>query len=386
MDNISLSKPDITQLERDAVLDVLDGSSRLSLGPKIEEFETKFANYIGTRHAVAVNSGTSALHLCVLSLNLKAGDEVITTPFSFIASSNCLLYENCTPVFVDIDPHTLNMDTSQIEALITEKTKAILPVHVFGLPCNMDEIFRLAEKYNLRIIEDACEAIGATFNNKKVGGLGDCGVFGFYPNKQMTTAEGGIITTNNDEMADLCRSLRNQGRDNNRSWLVHQRLGYNYRISDIQCALGTVQLSRIDELLEKRKKVADLYNSYLKDFPRVILPGSMTKTEKSWFVYVIRLEDNFSNEQRDQILSHLREQRIECSNYFPPIHLQPFYVEKFGYKSGDYPVTEKICERTVALPFYGDLSENDVSYITDNLKQAVETQLTSFPTKTTSGG
>jgi len=375
MKEISLSKPDITGLERDAVLAVLK-TNQLSLGPKIEEFETKMARFIGTKHAIAVNSGTSALHLSVIALGLKEGDEVITTPFSFIASANCLLYEKCTPVFVDIDPCTLNLDTRQIEAKITNRTKAILPVHVFGLPCNMDEICQLSEKHNLRIIEDSCEAIGATFNGKKVGGIGDCGVFGFYPNKQMTTGEGGMIVTNNDEVADLARSLRNQGRDSHSSWLAHQRLGYNYRISDIQSALGIAQLERIEELLEKREKVAKFYNDLFKNIPNINLLQNTPKAKKSWFVYVLHLGESFSKEQRDQILANLKKRKIACSNYFPPIHLQPFYIERFGYKPGDFPVTESICERTIALPFHGGLSKEEIVYIADNFKQVLEPSAT----------
>jgi perosamine synthetase len=371
MDNIPLSRPDITDKERNAVLDVLN-THQLSLGSKVPEFESKMADYIGSRYAIAVNSGTSALHLCVKSLDIKDGDEVITTPFSFISSANCMLYERAKPVFVDIDPKTLNIDVAKIETQITEKTKAILPAHIFGLPCNMEKIFQLADKYGLRIIEDACEAIGATIGGNKVGNLGDCGVFAFYPNKQMTTGEGGMIVTDSEEIATLCRSFRNQGRDQGMEWLAHSRLGFNYRLSDIQCALGIIQLDRIEELLSKRAWVAKMYNNLLRDIPGVNGLEDFSETKRSWFVYVALLDEEYSVEQRKQILVGLRSRGIACNNYFPPIHLQPFYVDQFGYQSGDFPVTERICERTIALPFFSEMAESEIEYVVKSLKQEMD--------------
>ncbi|MEJ2637000.1 MAG: DegT/DnrJ/EryC1/StrS aminotransferase family protein, partial [Calditrichia bacterium] len=261
---IPLSRPDITGLEIDAILDVLK-TPHLSLGPRLPEFERMVADYAGARYGIAVNSGTSGLHLCIKSLGIGPGDEVITTPFSFIATSNCILFENATPVFADIEADSFNIDWRQIEEIITGRTRAILPVHVFGVPANMPAIQRVAKKYGLKVIEDAAEALGAEMDGQKVGNLGDCGVFAFYPNKQITTGEGGIILTDSEEIDYLCRSLRNQGRGNNGQWLQHERLGYNYRLSDINCALGIAQMQRIEEILEKRRQVAVWYETELND-------------------------------------------------------------------------------------------------------------------------
>jgi len=370
--SIPLSCPDITDLERKAVIEVLD-TRHLSLGPKVTEFEAKFADYIGTQHAVAVNSGTSGLHLCVKALGLTEGDEVITTPFSFVASANCLLYERAVPKFVDIDPLTLNLDVRQIESRITNKTKAILPVHVFGQPCDMDGILQIAKRYNLRIIEDACEAIGAVYKGKKTGAIGDCGVFAFYPNKQMTTGEGGIIVTDDENIAVLCRNLRNQGRSPGEQWLVHELLGYNYRLSDILCALGIAQLQRIENLLTKRAIVAGIYNHHLKNVQGITSPDHQTDgTARSWFVYVVLLDKSFNRKQRDQILQSLQRRNIGCSNYFPPVHLQPFYRTNFGYKEHDFPVTEGVSERTIALPFYGNLKKDEILFVVEEFINALD--------------
>jgi len=368
---IPISSPDITDLERQLVLEVMN-TGLLSRGPKLLEFEEMLARYVGARHAIAVSSGTSALHLCVKALGIGEGDEVITTPFSFVASANCLLYEHAVPVFVDVDPVTFNLDVCQVEAKVTARTKAILPVHVFGQPCEMDDLLKVAEKYHLRVIEDACEAIGAVYKNTKVGTFGDCGVFAFYPNKQMTTGEGGAIVTNSDAIAALCRSLRNQGRGSTAAWLSHERLGYNYRMTEMQSALGIAQLRRIDELLSKRENVARVYSRLLQAVKRVHPLGEIRGTTRSWFVYVILLDERFSREQRDDLLERLRLQGIGCSNYFPPIHLQPFYASTFGYRKGDFPVAESISDRTVALPFYGNLTEQDIAYVVRTLRSELE--------------
>lgn len=361
---IPLSGPDITQKEIDAVVAVLK-TPMLSIGPRVEEFEQKFAQYIGVKHAMAVNSGTSALHLCVRALGLSDGDEVITTPFSFVASSNCLLFERATPVFVDIREDTLNLDEDQIEAKITPKTKALLPVHVFGRPANMAAINALAKKYNLRVIEDACEAIGAQLGNQKVGTLSpDCAVFAFYPNKQMTTGEGGMVVTNDDRIAMEVKSMRNQGRDS-MSWLVHNRLGYNYRLSDINCALGIAQLERLEKLLQKREKVVEMYARTLGGIEGIELPPSQIEGIKlSWFVYVIRLKEP---RYRDRMIELLKQDGIGCNIYFPPIHLQPFYVSTFGYKAGDFPVTEKVAASTIALPFFNHLTIQQIEAVAESL-------------------
>jgi|SRR3989338_563571 len=364
---IPLSNPDIIQKDIDAVVSVLR-TPNLSLGPKLPEFEKKFADYIGVKHAVAVNSGTSALHLCIKSLGIKEGDEIITTPFSFIASANCILFERAKPVFVDIREDTLNIDENEIEKSITKKTKAILPVHVFGYPCNMKKIRQVAKKYDLAIIEDACEAIGAEIAGKKVGTFGDAAVFAFYPNKQMTTGEGGMLVTNNDEIAGLAKSMRNQGRDGNAKWLEHNRLGYNYRLSDINCALGIAQLERINDFLAKRDRVADIYNKIFSKASNIILPpDNKGQTKRSWFVYVLRLGGRYSELQRNTIVRNLCEQGISCNVYFPAIHLQPFYRNEFGYKKGDFPIAEKIAAQTIALPFFNKLSKHEISVVAKHI-------------------
>jgi perosamine synthetase len=365
---IPLSNPDITELEINYVTQVLR-TPNLSLGPKLAEFETKIAGFTGVKYAVATNSGTSALHLIIKSLGMKDGDEVITTPFSFISSANCILFERARPVFVDIDPLTLNIDVNRIEEMITAKTRAILAVDVFGYPAEWDELERMAKKHRLRLVEDSCEALGAEYKGKKAGAFGEAAAFAFYPNKQMTTGEGGVITTDNGELAAMCRSLRNQGRTDSDEWLEHQRLGYNYRISDINCALGIAQLERIEELLSKRERVARMYDARLKDWPEVTIPFSSPGVKRSWFVYVIVLADSYSRENRDEILANLRERGIGCSNYFTPIHFQSFYVKLFGFKPGDFPITEHVSARTIALPFYGNLGEAEIDFVVQNLKE-----------------
>jgi perosamine synthetase len=364
---IPLARPDITEHEIQAVVSVLR-TPYLSLGPTLKEFEDKMASYAGVRYAVAVNSGTSALHLIVRALGLSEGDEVITTPFSFVASSNCLLFERVTPVFVDIDPQTLNLDVCQIEPKITERTKAILAVDVFGHPAEWDELERLARKYNLKLIEDSAEAIGAEYKGRKAGSFGNAAVFAFYPNKQMTTGEGGVVLTNDERIAKLCRSLRNQGRGEGSEWLQHERLGYNYRLSDINCALGLAQLERLEEILKKREHVAQMYNERLQGVKGVRIPYVAPHVKISWFVYVIRLGEEYTQADRDRILQGLRARGIGCSNYFSPIHLQPFYRELFGYKPGDFPVTESVAARTIALPFYNNLTEAQIDYVVSHLK------------------
>ena len=365
---IPLSSPDITQKEIDSVVEVLK-TPNLSLGPKLPEFENKFASYIGARRAVAVNSGTSGLHLCVRALEIKDDDEVITTPFSFIASSNCVLFERAKPVFVDIREDTLNIDEEKLTDKISNKTKAIIPVHVFGYPSDMPKIEALAKQRGLSVIEDACEAIGASVGGKKAGTFGDCSVFAFYPNKQMTTGEGGMIVTDNDKIADLAVSMRNQGRDEGMGWLAHNRLGYNYRLSDINCALGIAQLGRIEEILAKRKKVAEYYRQQLGEISELILPPTGNSSlERSWFVYVVRLNDQFSEQQRNELIKLLRGEGIGCNVYFPAIHLQPFYQRQFGFKRGDFPVTEAISDRTIALPFFNKLDPETIGQVVTALK------------------
>ena len=364
---IHLSRPDITEKEIEAVCAVLR-SPDLSLGPKLAEFEDAFAGYIGRKHAVAVNSGTSGLFLCMSAMGIGTADEVVTTPFTFIASATTIMMTSAKPVFVDIDPVSLNIDAARIESAISEKTKAILPVEIFGNPAGIDKVCEIAQKHNLPVIEDSCEALGSVLNGKKVGTFGRMSTFAFYPNKQITTGEGGMILTDDENLADACISLRNQGRDKGGGWLGHKRLGYNYRLSDINCALGIVQLSRIDEIKAKRRQVAKWYQEMLAGDERLIVPAEQDGCEINWFVFVVQLTESFTPAQRDRILQGMTEQGIQVSNYFTPVHLQPFMVEKFGYRKGDFPVAESVSERTIALPFYNNLAKDEVAIVCSKLK------------------
>ncbi|MCK4454160.1 DegT/DnrJ/EryC1/StrS family aminotransferase [Candidatus Parcubacteria bacterium] len=367
---IPLAQPDITNLERKAVLEVLK-TPVLSLGPKLEEFEKKIAKYTGVKYAVGVNSGTSALHLIIRALGIKKGDEVITTPFSFIASANCILFERAKPVFVDIDPLTLNIDPEKIEKKITKRAKAILAIDAFGHPANWAQLEKIAKKHKLFLIEDSAEALGSEYKGKKCGSFGDAGVFAFYPNKQITTAgEGGVVLTNNKKIADLCRSMANQGRRNkDGKWLEHIRLGYNYRMPEICATIGVTQMERLNKILEKRDKVAKMYNKKLKNFSEIKIPYITSNVKISWFVYVVQLQKKYSKKDRDKIIEKMARKGIQCSDYFQSIHLQPFYRKKFGYKPGDFAITESISQRTIALPFYNNLTEKEINYIVKTLKR-----------------
>jgi perosamine synthetase len=324
------------------------------------------------KRAVAVNSGTSGLFLCLRALDIGHNDEVITTPFTFIASATSIMMTGAKPVFVEIDPQTLNMDPAKIEAAITDRTKAILPVDVFGCMAGLDQVCQIAQKHGLPVIEDSCEALGSALNGKMAGSYGTMSVFAFYPNKQITTGEGGVILTNDDALADMCVSLRNQGRGKGGGWLGHERLGYNFRLSDINCALGIVQLSRIDQIIAKRKQVAQWYREILADEKRVNLPAEPQGCDISWFVFVVRLAGSFTLQQRDRILNRMRDNGIQVSNYFPPVHLQPFMLETLGCKPGDFPVTEAVCKSTIALPFYNNLSKDNVKLVCSTLRTALD--------------
>jgi len=371
---IHLSRPDISEKEIEAVCEVLRSPS-LSLGPRLGEFERAFAGYIGTGRAVAVNSGTSGLFLCVLAMGIGEGDEVITTPFTFIASANSIMMAGARPVFVDIDPVSLNIDPAQIESKITGKTKAVLPVEVFGNPAGFDKVCKIAQKHNLPVIEDSCEALGSELNGQKAGTFGTMSVFAFYPNKQITTGEGGVILTDDDDLADMCASLRNQGRGKSGGWLGHERLGYNFRLSDINCALGIVQLSRLDEIKAKRRQVAKWYQEMLAGDDRLIVPAEADNCRISWFVFVVRLAEEFTLEHRNSVLEAMSNSGIEVSNYFPPVHLQPFMVERFDYRRGDFPITESVCGSTIALPFYNNLAKDQVATVCKTLKEILDKNL-----------
>ena len=375
---VPLSRPDITQIEVDAVNSVLR-SPILALGPMAARFENAVAEYIGCRHAVAVNSGTSGLHLLIRAFGIGEGDEVITTPFSFIASSNCILYERARPVFVDVEPETGNIDPNLIEAAITPRTKAILPVDAFGQPARLDEIRAIARRYGLVVIEDACEALGSEYKGIKCGNgnLSDAAVFAFYPNKQITTGEGGMIVTDDERIAALCRSMRNQGRGEAGLWLHHERLGYNYRMDELSAALGVAQMQRLEEIIAKRARVAAMYNEYLARIPGVKLPYIAPEvTRMSWFVYVIRVGfDEPTPERqeafRDRVMRKLQAAGIGCRPYFTPIHLQPFYQKEFGYRGGEYPVTELLGRTSIAIPFHNNLTREEVAYVAEVLEGAV---------------
>jgi perosamine synthetase len=375
--NIPLSNPDVTDLERNAVLAVLS-TPYLSLGPKLPEFEEVMAHYTGVRCAVAMSSGTAVLHSIVKALEIGDGDYVLTTPFSFISTSNCLLFEGAEPIFVDIDESTYNITPEQVENVYLslpadkrQKVKAIIYVDVFGVPGDGAGFEVLGKKYGLRLIDDSAEALGSASKGRRCGSFGDAGLFAFYPNKQITTGEGGVLLTNDPWLAGRAQSLRNQGRDPDAGWLQHARLGYNYRISDINCALGLAQMQRIAEILGKRRRVKESYDAQFQDlFARGILipqevPGDCFLSP---FVYVLRLADRFDKAHRESLLHHLRNRGIGCSNYFTPIHLQPHY-RALGWKPGDMPVTEKIAERTVALPFFNNLTGKQITSIVKTVNE-----------------
>jgi perosamine synthetase len=370
---IPLSQPDITQAEIDAVADVMR-SGTLSIGPRLVAFENKVAAVCKRRYAIGVSSGTVGLHAAMIAAGIGPGDEVITTPFSFVASANCILYVGAKPVFVDIDTKTLNMDVTKVEAAITPKTKAIVAVESFGHPGGMLEIEQIARRNELVLIEDSCEGFGGFCGDRPIGGFGRASVFGFYPNKQITTGEGGMIVTDDDRFADTCRALRNQGREG-MAWLAHQRLGYNWRLSEIQAAIGSVQCDRLEEILDKRRRVARGYMQRLLDHPHLILPTITDNDHMSWFVFVVRLSDLFGPTDRDEIIKGLRAAGVGTNNYFPPIHLQPYIAGEFGYKAGDFPRCEYVAARTLALPFFGGLTDDQIDRVVDVLNTQIEKTL-----------
>ncbi|WP_348268839.1 DegT/DnrJ/EryC1/StrS family aminotransferase [Edaphobacter paludis] len=366
---IPLSSPDITQSEIEAVTAVLR-TSRLSLGPQMEAFEDVLGEYVGVPHAIAVSSGTAGLHLCIKALGIGEGDEVIVPSFTFIAAANAIRYERAQPVFVDIDAESLNMSPSCIEQVITPKTRAILVVHTFGRPAEMAAIMDIASRHHLLVIEDACEAIGATYQGRKAGSFGDAAVFAFYPNKQITTGEGGMVVTRQPELAMHIRALRNQGRYDSVDWLQHAEVGYNYRLSEINCALGLAQLKRIEPILQQRERVAREYQKALANISGLILPATdIPDIRISWFVYVVRLDDSFTEKDRDSIVATLTGVGIGCGRYFAPIHLQPSYAAWRNIAS--LPVTEAQASRTIALPFFNRITEDEIAQVRDTLRNAL---------------
>lgn len=386
---IPMSSPDLTEAERQAVSAVLQ-TPYLSMGREIEAFEAAICTFTGSRYAIGVNSGTAGLHLCVRAAGITEGDIVITTPFSFVSSTNVLLFERAVPVFVDVEATTGNIDVGQMTQAVEDITsgstaakkwlprnvipngarlKALLVVDVFGQPSDMDPILEIAEKHNLKVIEDSCEALGAEYKGRKAGMLGDFGVFGFYPNKQITTGEGGVIITSDDQAASIILALRNQGRAPGDTWLEHTYLGYNYRLDEMSAALGRVQLTRLDEMLAKRSQVATWYENRLFEIPEVETPQVEKSTSRmSWFVYVIRLTPTVD---RDYVVSELEKRGIPARPYFAPIHLQRYMVEQFGYKEGDYPVTEDLGCRSLALPFSGVMKETQVDFVCSAIREII---------------
>jgi perosamine synthetase len=362
--NIPLSEPDITEAEIEEVVSVLR-STRLSLGPKMEEFEASVSSYIGQPFGVAVSSGTAGLHLCIRALGVGPGDEVIVPSFTFIAAANAIQYEGATPIFVDIDPQSLNLDPARVEEAITARTRAIVVVHTFGVPAEMDDLLDIAERHHLRIIEDACEAIGAEYDGRRVGAFGDAAVFAFYPNKQITTGEGGMVVTRDQHLATEIRAMRNHGRYDSDAWHQHSIQGWNYRLSEINCALGCAQMRRIDQILSSREGVARTYDEALRCLEGVERPSlQLFRRRISWFVYVVRLAPRFSREDRDAVARKLMDHGIGCGRYFAPIHAQPAYNLPIAHS---LPVTEAVSSCTLALPFFNVLDEKRILRVTDLL-------------------
>jgi perosamine synthetase len=365
---IPLAKPLVGGREEELVLETLR-SGRLALGPRLPEFEGALSRLLD--HPVsAVSSGTAGLHLAIRAAGIESGDEVVTTPFSFVASANCLLYENARPVFCDIDPRTLNLDPAAAQAAVTERTTGLLPVHIFGYPADMPAFERLAAERGLWLVEDACEALGAVHaDGSPVGARGNLSVFGFYPNKQVTTGEGGAVVCPDEAVKERIDSERNQGRAPDMGWLDHDRLGYNYRLDDLSCALGVAQLERLDELLAGRARVAALYSEALADVEDLILPcPDADGDRRSWFVYAVQLP---ARVDRDATVSEMRERGVDTKPYLPAIHLMSFYRERFGHREGEFPVCEEVARRSLALPFFGELSDAEVEQVVAALRDVI---------------
>jgi perosamine synthetase len=367
---IPLAQPNIGSLEVELVTQVL-ASDTLAMGPFTLEFEEGLATLADRRHAIAVSSGTAGLHLAVRGLGIGPGDEVVTTPFSFVASANCLLYEGATPVFADIEEETLGLDPGLAEAAISPATRALLPVDVFGNACRITELEGLARTRGLGLIEDSCEALGTRLNGRPLGSFGDVSVFAFYPNKQITTGEGGMVVTDDDALAARVRSMRNQGRDEEGPWLRHVQLGFNYRIDELSAALGVAQLRRRQELKAGRDRVCAAYADRLAGESWLTLPRPAPGADVDWFVYVIRLDPAVD---RDRLIGQLAADGIPARPYFSPIHLQPHYRERFGFKPGDFPVTERVASGTLAIPFSSRLSDEDIDRVCDALATSVRQQ------------
>jgi perosamine synthetase len=367
---IPLSAPDITEADIEAVVSVLR-TPRLSIGPRMVEFEESIADFVGVPHAMAVSSGTAGLHLCLRALGIGECDEVILPSFTFIAAGNVILYERAKPVFVDIDPLTLNLNPEKLAGSITAKTRAIIVVHTFGYPADLGAILDIAAKHGVPVIEDACEALGAQYRGRNVGGVGEFGVFGFYPNKPITTGEGGMVVTRDSALANKIRALRNQGREPSDDWTEHRLLGYNYRLSEMNCALGLAQMNRLRDILERRDAVAMRYSQELATIPEVDTPPmSIQDGRLCWFVYVVRLSARFTQPARDALWRGLISRGIGCGRYFAPLHQQPLFAPYVNAGS-DLTVTEQMAGRTLALPFFNHLTEEQIIEVCRTLRDTI---------------
>ena len=381
---IPLARPSLSAREEELVLESLR-SGRLALGPRLPEFERALSGRLGDLPVSAVSSGTAGLHLAIREAGVQAGEEVVTTPFSFVASANCLLYENAKPVFCDIDPRTLNIDPEAAAAATGERTTGLLPVHIFGYPADMPALERLAGERGLWMVEDACEALGAIHaDGTPVGARGHLSVFGFYPNKQVTTGEGGAVVCPDEAAKERIDSERNQGRAPDMGWLDHDRLGFNYRLDDLSCALGIAQVERLGALLAGRARVAALYGEALAGIEGLDLPcPDEDGDRRSWFVYVVQLPRGVN---RDDAVVAMRERGVDTKPYLPAIHLMSFYRERFGHREGEFPVCEEVAARSLALPFFPELSDGEVEQVAAALRGVVESAQSSGLTSATNPG